>query len=309
VGERYGQPQRSGFSPTHEEYLEARERVPVLVFVQNGVTREPAQNQFLDQVQAWESGHYRAGFSTPDDVRDVVSKALYDLGLALERGAANEQEILGRARALLPNQVRQATPAICVVVAGGPPQTVIRPAQIGDEKLADQVLRAALLGPTPVFTTSEGSSHALENDALVLSQDNASILINGQGSIRIVQAARTQVRGWPSAGVPSIIQEDVQERIERALRFAAGVLDQVDPVRRLSAVVPIAALLGAGFMPWRTRAEHAANPNSARMSLGGHDTVLAELAPASRTRAALSQDAGAIAEDLTALLGRRMLRR
>lgn len=40
VGERYGQPQESGLSPTHEEYEEARERKPVLTFVQRGARRE-----------------------------------------------------------------------------------------------------------------------------------------------------------------------------------------------------------------------------------------------------------------------------
>lgn len=33
LGARYGTPQRSGLSPTHEEYREARGRKPVLVFV------------------------------------------------------------------------------------------------------------------------------------------------------------------------------------------------------------------------------------------------------------------------------------
>jgi Domain of unknown function (DUF4062) len=60
MGELYGVPQLSGLSATHEEYREARERKPVLVFVESGVTREPAQEAFLEEVQAWATGHFRA---------------------------------------------------------------------------------------------------------------------------------------------------------------------------------------------------------------------------------------------------------
>lgn len=44
LGARYGARQESGLSATHEEYREARERCPVLPFLQEGVEREAAQN-------------------------------------------------------------------------------------------------------------------------------------------------------------------------------------------------------------------------------------------------------------------------
>ena len=47
VGARYGYPQASGLSATHEEYREARERCRVLVFVQQGVEHEPPQQKIL----------------------------------------------------------------------------------------------------------------------------------------------------------------------------------------------------------------------------------------------------------------------
>lgn len=53
LGERYGYEQPSRLSATHEEYREARERVPVLVFVQDLSVCEEAQQAFLDEVQAW----------------------------------------------------------------------------------------------------------------------------------------------------------------------------------------------------------------------------------------------------------------
>lgn len=66
LGERYGSPQgSSGISPTHEEYLEARDKKQILVFVQEGVTREPQQARFVDEVQAWRTGFFRGGFKPP----------------------------------------------------------------------------------------------------------------------------------------------------------------------------------------------------------------------------------------------------
>jgi hypothetical protein len=63
LGARYGAQQGSGLSATHEEYREARERCPVLLFVEQGATAEPAQREFLQEVRAWTTGHFNAPFS------------------------------------------------------------------------------------------------------------------------------------------------------------------------------------------------------------------------------------------------------
>src|SRR3954453_17349737 len=57
IGERYGAVQHSGMSATHEEYREARERKPVLVFVEDLATRDERQAAFLVEVQDWATGH------------------------------------------------------------------------------------------------------------------------------------------------------------------------------------------------------------------------------------------------------------
>ena len=72
LGPRYGAPQESGVSPTHEEYREARGTKPVLAFVQTGFTREPQQERFVEEVSAWEGGGYRESFDTPESLRTAV---------------------------------------------------------------------------------------------------------------------------------------------------------------------------------------------------------------------------------------------
>ena len=51
LGRRYGAPQASGISPTHEEYREAKDRSDVLAFVQKGVEYESAQRDFISEVR------------------------------------------------------------------------------------------------------------------------------------------------------------------------------------------------------------------------------------------------------------------
>jgi hypothetical protein len=68
-------------------------------------------------------------------------------------------------------------------------------------------------------------------------------------------------------------------------------------------VVPVVNLSGA--LGWRTRAEHERSPNSFTMRMS-HEPATVSLTPARRHRAALNQDAQAIAEDLAALLERKM---
>ena len=56
LGERYGTPQTSGLSPTHEEYREARGTKPVLVFVQTGINPDPDEAKLIEEVSGWEGG-------------------------------------------------------------------------------------------------------------------------------------------------------------------------------------------------------------------------------------------------------------
>jgi Domain of unknown function (DUF4062) len=80
LGERYGVLQPSGLSASHEEYREVRARIPVLVLVEFGITPEPAQQSFRDEVQAWAVGHVLASYSTAEELRTVLARALDDRG-------------------------------------------------------------------------------------------------------------------------------------------------------------------------------------------------------------------------------------
>jgi hypothetical protein len=293
MGARYGAVQPSGLSATHEEYREARERTPVLVFVESGVERDAQQQAFLEEVQAWATGHFRASFSTAEELKEAVVRALHEHELATASGTVDESEMVARANALVPGrQGFGGSPSLVLAVVGAPYQQVLRPAEIGHDSLARDLQRDA----------GEGTKVAVRGNALALEQPTASVRIDQTGRVVVVQPARkTAAR---SSEISALIEEDVTVALARALRFSGWLLDRVDPPRRLTDVVVVVALRNAGYMPWRTKAEQAASPNAASMG-GASEEAMVTLSPPRRHRQALTHDADHMAEDLAVLLRRQ----
>ena len=103
--------------------------------------------------------------------------------------------------------------------------------------------------------------------------------------------------------MPVIIHEDVHGGILRALRYGAWALDHVDPGGRLSRVAIVAAVTGADYFGWRTRAEHEQSPDQAQVYTGPPPEPVG-LSPPDRARAALRMNANEIAQDLCVRLRR-----
>ena len=192
-----------------------------------------------------------------------------------------------------------------MAVAAGPTQQVIRPAELESEQLHRDLLDVTHAGADAVLSHSYGTDTSISGDAIILEQrdSGAKITLSETGAIMVAQPATTQHDTWPPV-IPSIIEEEITERVMRALRFAARVLDHVDPRQRVSHVAVAVALLEAGYLPWRTREERDRNLNSATMGFGGRDQIEAALSPPTRTRAALSSDTIQLSQDLTVRLRR-----
>ena len=77
LGSRYGDPEESGKSPTHEEFDHARSvGKPILVFVEDVDERDVAQGDFLAKISGWEDGYFRTKYSAPITLVTEVVKAL-----------------------------------------------------------------------------------------------------------------------------------------------------------------------------------------------------------------------------------------
>ena len=304
LGAEYGSRQGSGLSATHEEYREARESRPVLAFVKDNITPVGEQAGFIREVREWEQGHYTASFRDADDLYDKVIRGLHSHLLADASSPVNESELIEQARALVPDGTLGSTTMLVLAVTGGPSRQVLRPAELEREDLRRFLESEALTGADPVLDLSFGTALSIRGDTVVLEQrDNGNrVALSETGSIVIVQPAmKADAR---QVSIPSIIEEDVVERLARAIRFAGRVLNHVDQQQRISHVAVMAALLNAGWIPWRTRQEHARNPNSAPMNLHGSARLEATLSPSTRRRAALMHETQQLAEDLAVRLRR-----
>ena len=306
LGSEYGVPQASGLSATHEEYREAREASrPVLAFIAADVLPTTAQAEFIGEVRDWVQGQYTASFHDASDLQAKVAQGLHRYALTQAAAPTDENELAQQARALIPARTYTSKPLLVVAVAAGPAQQVIRPAELESEQLRRYLQEEAHAGPDAVLSHSFGTDASISGDAIILEQrdSGAKVSLSETGGIMVAQPATTQHDAWPP-GIPSIIEEEITERIMRALRFGAQVLDHVDPRQRISHVAVATALFEAGYLPWRTRDEHDRNPNSATMGFAGHDQIEAALSPPTRRRAALSSDTMRLSQDLTVRLRR-----
>lgn len=305
LASRYGEAQGSGFSATHEEYREAKERCPVLVFVQEEVEMEVEQSRFLNEVRGWSSGHYTETWSDAEDLRTRVTRVLHDFELSRSLGTLDEEEVLQRALALLPDDLygTGAGASLIVAVSGGPRQQVLRPSELEDEGLHRELMREANYGASAVLDPAEGTRKTVEGSNLNIVQDTRSIRLSELGDVRITVPATSEdlVR---RGDLPVLIEDDVLGHIRNSLRFAGWLLDRVDEMRRMSDVAPTLCVTGGGYLGWRTRAEQQASPGSYSMNPAAEQKPI-HLSPALRKRASLIQNVDRIAEDMLVLLRRQ----
>ena len=325
LGARYGAPQPSGLSATHEEYNEAREtHRPVLAMVQEGVNRDSLQEAFVQEVQDWMDGQYTSSFATQKELHAAVIMALHQLELQSANVPLDSDEMLQRAFAQLPQHgqllfyrkirhggrqhkkgyyLQRYPPQgsqLALVLACGPLQSVLRPAQLESSDLSNRLQEIALHGPTAIFTPREGTDAEVEDDTLVLIQESRFVRLTEYGSI-----SYAAILPPPEFGLSAIVEEDVREEIDRFIRFTNEVLSHIDNSNRLSHCVIAALLLNADYSDWRTRSTHAQNPHPMtvpRMMAPPMQPVT--LAPPTRIRAELRSQRTQLAEDMTIQLRR-----
>ena len=309
LGARYGTPGTSGLSPTHEEYREARGRKPVLAFVQDGAAYEPAQADFVREVQGWEGGLFRGGFATPDDLQAKVTRALHDFELASAAGPIDAAALSARALQMLPSDrgdhgYWSGVGMLDIAVVGGPLQQLLRPSEIEDPALGKALHQQALFGEPPLFNTVKGAKSGIEQDKLRVQQESgASVELDERGSLLLrLPIERPDRRGIAGGfGGSVIIEEHVAQLLEAALSYSDWLLDRIDSTQRITHVAVAVAVNGAAQLAWRTQREQDASPNSVTVGGMGRERKPAQV---DRTRAALKLNRARVVEDLVVPLRR-----
>jgi len=305
LGESYGAVQPSGLSATHEEYREARGGKPILAFVQRGIKPNAQQKEFLDEVQSWESGLFREGFSSAEELQVAIIRALHEHDLASAVAPVDPKDIADRAVAALPAEERgrySGAGALVLAVAGGPRQPILRPQEIEDPSLAEDMHKESMFGDTRIFDRGKGCETEFNGGTLVLAQDRdgARISIDEKGTVGLRLRLASPERDF---GFQALIEEDVHQQIVAALRYTAWLLDRIDPTQKLSHVAVAARIVASDYAGWHTRQQQEANPR--RTSLGHRGNADTEPIQISKPRAALRLGAGPLSEDLLVLLRRQ----
>ncbi|MEO8407801.1 MAG: DUF4062 domain-containing protein [Oxalobacteraceae bacterium] len=310
LGERYGTVQgTSGVSPTHEEYLEARDTKPIIAFVQEGVTRDPQQAAFVSDVQGWQGGLFRDGFKNAEELRTFVTRAIHDYQLAHAAGPVDVAALTKRAVDLLPNSQKSNysdSAMLNIAVVGGPIQRILRPAKLECRTLVEALHQQALFGEHRLFDGSKGMESGIKGESLFLEQEGGSrIQLDEHGSLLFRLALdRSRSRGRSgSDGFPVLIEETVFQQLNNAIAYAAWALEHIDATHRLTHVVVATNIDANDHLGWRTQAEHDASPNSGTMGWIGDEARPPILVD--RRRAALRFDGHRLAEDLMVPLRRQ----
>ncbi|WP_300578160.1 DUF4062 domain-containing protein [Phenylobacterium sp.] len=309
LGEEYGAVQpTSGLSATHEEYREARGRKPVIAFVQEGIAPGEQQAAFIAEVQGWEGGLFRGSFRDAGALQIGITRALHDFELANAVGPLDPQALVAKAITMVPGERRnnysQAT-TLSVAVVGGPLRSILRPVEIESPDFVDAIHQSAMFGESRFFDRAKGVTSTIEEAALVVMQEHgAAVLVDEQGSIGIrVPAASSSDDQWGRGGLSVILEENIHAAIGTAMSYSGSLLERIDPTQRMTHVGIAARIEGAEHLSWRTRAEHAASPNSVSMAMNyGDDRPPVSL---SRPRAALRLDHARLIEDILVPLRRQ----
>ena len=272
MGADYGAVQAaSGRSPTHEEYLEARNKKPILVFVQDGVNRGSQQAAFLADVQGWQGGFFRASFKDPAALQSLITRAIHEQLLATAAAPLDVDLLTKKASDLLQQSRcrRSGSTALNVAITGGPIQQILRPAELESPALVEALHQEALFGEHRLFISNRASDNGVIAAALFLEQENgARIQVDEQGTLLLrLPLEPPASRSDFGYGMFAIIEETVLAKLEAAVGYAAFVLERIDPTHKLTHVGVAASIDAADYLGWRTQAEQDASPNSGTMGM------------------------------------------
>ena len=269
---------------------------------------EPAFAAALEQLKAWGFDVEVPEIPADEPVAAPGRPAPPRMDVSSIVPAESAKEGLERALALVPQVRNTAGEAALVLVATATPRAaLLRPSELEDPALATWLEREALYGDQPVLERREGTATGISGSSLVARQSRAWVAIDEEGTVVVM---RPLIRGVDrSVILRGIIEEEVLADLEADLAFVDRVLERIDSGRHASHVVPVAALLGATYTAWRTRAEQAASPNSMSINISGGDRIVTHLSSPALPRGTLSEQRSTLARDLMVLLRRGATKR
>lgn len=278
LGNRYGQSGDSGFSPTEDEFNEAKRRNRRIIVLKQAVEMEPAEQEFLDRVAGrWEEGLFYATFADERDIALKVVRALTNLR-QLDDVSSLLPIAQERAAALAGGDNRAGfyggggEGRIVFAPIGG--QEIIDPVTLDDQQVVERlaaVAREAGLVPQSLGIVGKSSGQGF---VLVGGDErNPTIQIEVQtdGAVVVTKAV---VGSDGHFGAMHVDPDRLAALLSEAAVFAGAAYDVLDRHRDVDQLAVTAAIIGANGRVF------GRPPSTNSMSLGGsHSLPQVVLAP------------------------------
>jgi hypothetical protein len=288
LGEHYGDTVENGFSPTEDEFNRAvRLGKPILVLVQDGVTREPAQEEFLRRVSAggWDRGKLYGKFSSAADVTVAAVRALRALDTDPSEDEPSAQERAAELATGEPSRGQGSGVRLRTAVVPLATVRIIDPLKLEDEDLEEAIVglaRAARLVPQQIGLQASSSSIGV---ALQSSQPvnwtTVSATVGADGAV----VSEGSVAGEGPFGGSLVDEAKVAAAIAASCGFAAKCWERLDDHQEIRRVAVAVAVPDAEY-----KAFGAAQGNSMHMPSHNPGVVLAPQPAAIVTRTQIDSD-------------------
>ena len=273
VGERGGWTTPSGKLVVEEEYEHARQRrLPVLVFVQRG-TRDADAARLLGTLSDYVTAMFRREFSTPDELRQEVERAVAPIVQQLETPAMNTALMTER----LSQRRHDRSLKLRFALVPERDEEVLDVVRLGEPEFTDLVNEIGHRRDVRLFSYEAPKEMELRRDTLVVRQQ---AVRRREGEIPAIDLElsaggliyfETDVTGPGSASAPSgfggmmIIGSDVEALLRAAFAFSNAWYEQHDPYRRHQRFYYGVALAGIEYRKW---VDAAPRGNSFAMGMG-----------------------------------------
>jgi hypothetical protein len=271
IGPRYGKRGESGFSPTEDEFNEARRLTkPILVLIQEG-ERDAEQEEFIRRVRGtWEQGHFAPTFRDASDVGLLVVRSLSQMAANATTQTVTLPMAQQRAMELAEGDRRDrgggSGSKARVVFAPLVRAKLLDAVTLDTPGLVEQVATAARA--SGLITHAMGLTIDVRADGIRMTGKDpqawgeANLFVGVDGAV----VGEGDVAGTGSFSSMQVVEERLVEVVERSCQFAEGVWRVIDAQQEVRQVCVTVAIPDASNKVFTTAP--VGNRMSMSMSLG-----------------------------------------
>jgi len=242
IGSRGGYITPSGKLVVEEEYERAVARKrPVLVFLQN-TARDDSAVAFTKKLSDYIDGAHRRTFTTVDDLRTEIERALIplvDVPARRENVATPGREHLAKPYAV------QGTAMLRFVLTPERQEEVIDPVRLSSEGFLRRLMELGHSDNVRLFSYERPKAPTMEGDDLVIVQTEANGR-HGEGEhvrLQVTESGELVIDANVSGRVPRgdrfmgltnnvVAMEDIESALGLCFAFASAMFDEVDAFKR-----------------------------------------------------------------------------